>query len=855
METAIIFGVLFFLFLITGIVCFIWLMVLVFQISGNQKKTFNMLSVLLKDVAALKGASTAEIDKKPVSQTKPVISEVAEKLKSERKFPAPVASVSASASPSKSIPVKADKPIAKDLKTVPDRKPQAAPALKPGPAVSPMPVPVDREPSSFERRAGDIIRKIWNWIVVGEEFRNPNVSMEYAIAVAWLIRAGIIIMVVGGVFFVTYSIEKGLIGPVGRVSGMLLGGLTMVGFGLKLANKKYHAIAQGLLGGGIAMLYIGIFAGFSKFKIIDTLPAFALMIVITIAAGMIAVRLNSLLVAIFGVVGGYMTPVLINTGSGNLPGLYSYLILLGICTLWIAKYRDWKLLNAFAFFFTYLLFGLSMGKHYHDDDFSMAMTFLSLFFVLFSFIPILYNIINRQKSTAIELMFMFFNASVFFPTAYGLIIDQYDKEYVAIVTIALALFYIGQIYFFLMRKLQDKNFLIMLTGFASFFITFTIPLLLSDEWITTAWAIQALVFMWMSKRMKSNFIRLVAHFLYFLTFIWLMIFDLPDNVFNASTTDYWPEMLNRFMTLGMTILSLAGSYFLLKQEKQEGEDIPDGYIGTLKKNDIRVFVGDSAVAKVIFWLAFISLFGYLHVEFYYFCDCYYPPIRMTILSFIWLGAMIYLLTNYLNAGRKALGAVLTVFVVFFLMKLAFFDLNFWKFSIDSFVYAGPYSYEAGIMRLLDFLPAVTFFAYAAFVLIPDSGGDQDEQLMGYQAFGTLSLVMLFVYTTLELNTFLGDKAPGFQSGGISILWSLYAIAFVLSGILKDSKALRYSGLTLFVIVVAKVFFSDLSRLDQLYRIIAFIVLGVIILGGAFVYVRFKDFFETGEEKKETSKNN
>ena len=53
--------------------------------------------------------------------------------------------------------------------------------------------PAKREASAFEKRATDILNKIWNWIVVGEEFRNPSISMEYAVASAWLLRSAIII--------------------------------------------------------------------------------------------------------------------------------------------------------------------------------------------------------------------------------------------------------------------------------------------------------------------------------------------------------------------------------------------------------------------------------------------------------------------------------------------------------------------------------------------------------------------------------------------------------------------------------------------------------------------------------------
>ncbi|MBN1865320.1 MAG: DUF2339 domain-containing protein, partial [Victivallales bacterium] len=334
MEEVVI-GLFVFALFIGGLVCFVGSFFILFSVHSNQKKMFQMLSTLLRDVAALKAARgevklKAEQTKVPANATprgepaKPVeaklplavaAAKVAEKsLREKPAAPAsaPVVPVSTSSAPPP-LPVKQieTKQAAPHPHPVPPEPSKAA--VKPSLAQKP-------EVSGFERRAGEILAKIWNWIVVGEEFRNPRLSMEYAIASVWLLRVAIFILIVGGGFFVNYSIERGWLGPVARVCGILLVGIGMVSLGCWLANKKYHLIAQGLLGGGIVFMYMGIFAGYSRFKIIEVLPAFALMIAITLVAGVLSVRLNSLLVAIFGLIGGYLTPVLIDTGSGNLPG-------------------------------------------------------------------------------------------------------------------------------------------------------------------------------------------------------------------------------------------------------------------------------------------------------------------------------------------------------------------------------------------------------------------------------------------------------------------------------------------------------------------------------------------------------
>ncbi len=64
----------------------------------------------------------------------------------------------------------------------------------------------------------------------------------------------------------------------------------------------------------------------------------------------------------------------------------------------------------------------------------------------------------------------------------------------------------------------------------------------------------------------------------------------------------------------------------------------------------------------------------------------------------------------------------------------------------------------------------------------------------------------------------------------------------MGGIHKNAGPLRFTGLGLFTVVGFKVFFSDLANLDQFYRIIAFILLGILILSGAFLYLKYRQTF-------------
>jgi uncharacterized membrane protein len=207
-----------------------------------------------------------------------------------------------------------------------------------------------------------------------------------------------------------------------------------------------------------------------------------------------------------------------------------------------------------------------------------------------------------------------------------------------------------------------------------------------------------------------------------------------------------------------------------------------------------------------------------------------------VLTLLWLGMCFLLLREYLSSHGEVELAGLAIVAAAVLGKLVLFDLPFWGLQ-ESFVYAGSYSFVAAWMRLVDFGAVVAFFVIAFLWLSADNRREHIAELAGW-----LAISLLFVFLTLELNTFLSQYVAGLRSGGVSILWSLFALALILGGIQKQLGALRFAGLGLFTVVGFKVFFSDLANLDQFYRIVAFILLGVLILCGAFLYLKYRQTF-------------
>jgi uncharacterized membrane protein len=71
----------------------------------------------------------------------------------------------------------------------------------------------------------------------------------------------------------------------------------------------------------------------------------------------------------------------------------------------------------------------------------------------------------------------------------------------------------------------------------------------------------------------------------------------------------------------------------------------------------------------------------------------------------------------------------------------------------------------------------------------------------------------------------------------SALWMAYGAMLMIVGFLRRSAFVRWQALLLIAATIVKVFVYDVSQLDKGYRIVSFIVLGVLLLAISFVYQR------------------
>jgi uncharacterized membrane protein len=200
-------------------------------------------------------------------------------------------------------------------------------------------------------------------------------SLEERFGTRWVVWVGGIALALGGVFLVKYSIEQGLIGPGMRVflGGLFAAALVAAGEwarrrGQALASVPAADIPSILTAAGTTVAYATVYAAYALYGFLSPGLAFPLLGAVALAT-LAAALLHGPALAGLGVVGAYVTPLLVASNAPNYWALVIYLAVVTAAAFALARARLWRwlALTAIAAGFLWMLPGIDardyLGPH------------------------------------------------------------------------------------------------------------------------------------------------------------------------------------------------------------------------------------------------------------------------------------------------------------------------------------------------------------------------------------------------------------------------------------------------------------------------------------------------------------
>jgi uncharacterized membrane protein len=168
-----------------------------------------------------------------------------------------------------------------------------------------------------------------------------GMSLESRIGSQWFNRIGILAVLISMAWFLKLAIDNHWIGPLGRVLIGLVAGRRLSP-GRAIHRRGYAGFSYSLNAVGSGILYLSLWAAFSLFHLMPAGAAFAAMILVTAFNGFMAWVQDAELLALYAIVGGFSTPLLISTGENHEVTLFSYLLVLDVAVLVLVALRPWS---------------------------------------------------------------------------------------------------------------------------------------------------------------------------------------------------------------------------------------------------------------------------------------------------------------------------------------------------------------------------------------------------------------------------------------------------------------------------------------------------------------------------------
>jgi uncharacterized membrane protein len=242
-----------------------------------------------------------------------------------------------------------------------------------------------------------------------------NSSLENAIGTRWIGRIGMLAILFGVAFFLKYSFDNKLIGETGRVVLGIFCGAAFIGAGEYLQKKRnLELYGQMLSGGGLAVLYLALYAAFALYHLIPAPLAAAGMLAVTTTGMTLSVRYSTYSLAAIALLGGFLTPVMLSTGQNQPVTLFSYVLLLDLGTLLLLRFKRWASLAAASLLGTILLYSAWHSEYFSDSQRGLAFAIVATFFAFYNLYILISRLYSRTQESKADQIIIFGSAAFFF---------------------------------------------------------------------------------------------------------------------------------------------------------------------------------------------------------------------------------------------------------------------------------------------------------------------------------------------------------------------------------------------------------------------------------------------------------
>lgn len=676
------------------------------------------------------------------------------------------------------------------------------------------PPPASQPPSPPSEERRETIPELPSLPSLQKTGRAP--SFELQLGTRWLSRIGVVMVLCAVAFFLKYAYDNAWIGPRGRIAIGALAGLTALGFGERFRRKDWPVLFQSFTGGGLAAFYICIFFSFQIYHLAGQSLSMTLAAGVTALAIALAVAHDALAIAVLAVLGGFLSPILLSSGTNQPYALFIYVVLLDLVAMSAALFRRWRLLNGLCFLGSAVLYLLWYNHFYGPGQLFPALLFASVFYLIFLLVPLLPGLVRKSDGGAEGIGLLFLNHVLAFGCYYTLLYPDYRNAlgYTTLGQAALVLI-LWQLW---IRRLGNETptALSLLTIGVSL-ITLAIPILFKLYALPIAWAVEAAALTIIGRRSNNALIRVgaIAPLLLAAASLFPRL-PLHENAF--------VPILNAPFGSWMAVIAACG-VCAWENLRPPNDDLEN-----------RRALGSIPLIEGFLLLALLLT---LETALFWTLNHPGPGYRVhqrSSLIVLWaiLPAVLSCLALRLKSEKWLTAGLIAQSVA----------ICFWMAGWS--YYRHPSAWPVMNPVFLSRLALILSLGWAGMVSRRIRKHDLSV------CFDLAAHLLLAILMAMEFwrwgqhSQLLSEKL---SVSLVSAAWGVQAFLLIWFGLAKQSRPFRYLGFLLFFLTVGKTLLVDLSEVEKVYRIVSFLASGLLLVAASYFYQRYSSRL-MGETKSE-----
>jgi uncharacterized membrane protein len=410
--------------------------------------------------------------------------------------------------------------------------------------------------------------------------RSKEMHVEDEFFGKWFPRIGALALVLGAGFGFKYAIDQGWVGPRLRVMVGLLLASILIGVGDWTRKREWTAYAQAITGGGVALLYLTLWASVEMYGLLPPSIAFVCLAGVSGLGCVLALRHESQALALLSVIGGFSNPFVTGASADMPQGLYLYTLCIDLAVVVLSFMRPWRLLEKVAFAGSWIVFEVGTGTP------TVSLLAATGIFLMFAAVPYARVLLRREQGLT-DFAFVPVNSLIYYFAVFVRLDGDLEWARGPFTLVLAGLFLAG---FVALRDREEDDSAIGRSSavMSLLFLTLWPPVELGAELMALGWAIEALLLGVVALKVKDEFLRWGAWIVLSMSAGTHLVFVTVDPV-GSVASDY-----GRFVFVALIAALYVGAHIA---HRELATDLRD--LGVLAANVLSILWISLEVLSVV----------------------------------------------------------------------------------------------------------------------------------------------------------------------------------------------------------------------------------------------------------------